>query len=236
MGLFGVELDVARFSRNDRTRAALALAASILAQGHSATWLVIDTSLDPLPYISTFPIMPLTSVSGNATYVSAATGTSLTRKSRPLDPTDSLWYLEDAPKGVMDEDGYLHFVAQAVPLCEPVETESTTGKIRRYCIDNNNDSKYSHLAVRIGTRQRFNFCPPFRFANPVLLMVLGWHAQGRYHKIGFGEKSGAEDLETWPWKSMSVAVGGPLPIAGIEGLESHTVSDVDYTYQIYTSK
>jgi len=63
-------------------------------------------------------------------------------------------------------------------------------------------------------------------------MVLGWHAEGHYHRIGFIGNIGGEGLETWPWRSMSIAVGGPLPIARIEGREAHTVSDVDYTYEI----
>lgn len=70
------KLDATQFNRHDCAQAALAQAASTLAQDHSATWLGIDMSFDPLPYMST---LLLTFASGDNTYLYAATGIYVTR-------------------------------------------------------------------------------------------------------------------------------------------------------------
>ncbi|KAK4159969.1 hypothetical protein QBC43DRAFT_360770 [Cladorrhinum sp. PSN259] len=63
MGLFGVELNPEAFGVDDRVRATMALAQTILRKGGSAQRIGIATKASPCAHLSTFPSFPQTTVS-----------------------------------------------------------------------------------------------------------------------------------------------------------------------------
>ncbi|KAI0760728.1 hypothetical protein C8Q74DRAFT_1298499 [Fomes fomentarius] len=110
MGLFDVALDPRRFDARDRVTATLALAAAVLEKRRPASWLGASFHLPPSRTLSSFPTFPASSVAGSATV--AVHG--VTRAVEVIDGEYmSQWWLRKAPRGRIDEDGYLVFRARA---------------------------------------------------------------------------------------------------------------------------
>ncbi|KAK0638338.1 hypothetical protein DIS24_g9924 [Lasiodiplodia hormozganensis] len=125
MGLLSVDLDPLQFDKGDRLKATIALASKKISYlGSKASWLTAAYQLEPCRQISSFPLLPETSVDGKAIYINAeSSGCCLpsTVSGRLVaDVVDELCdvnhYLIGLPEGTMDESGYLTFCGKAVSL------------------------------------------------------------------------------------------------------------------------
>ncbi|KAJ5709688.1 hypothetical protein N7493_009979 [Penicillium malachiteum] len=69
MGLLSVDLDPGQFEKHDRLKATIALTSKTLSYiGAKASWLTAAYQLEPCLQISSFPLLPETSVGGKAIY------------------------------------------------------------------------------------------------------------------------------------------------------------------------
>ncbi|KAJ5722182.1 hypothetical protein N7488_000217 [Penicillium malachiteum] len=125
MGLLSVDLDPDQFEKNDRLKATIALASKRLSYiGSKASWLTAAYQLEPCLQISSFPLLPETSVGGKAIYPNTGSSTfcpSSTLPGRLLSEVvdercDINRYLVGLPEGTMDENGYLTFSSKAASL------------------------------------------------------------------------------------------------------------------------
>jgi hypothetical protein len=69
MGIFGVELDVAKYNQDERERATMDLSYELLRRGRRATWVTASLGSIFLPSMSTMPQFPETTVEGKAFYL-----------------------------------------------------------------------------------------------------------------------------------------------------------------------
>ncbi|THV03521.1 hypothetical protein K435DRAFT_791720 [Dendrothele bispora CBS 962.96] len=121
MQLFDINLDTTKFEKDDRLRATIALASEILDKGKTASWLAALFTLDPNPQICTFPRFPMTSVAGKA-LVKKADGDEVEMVTE-LEKIPTYRWLDHAPSGRMDKDGYLTFTRAAVRIARVSNTE-----------------------------------------------------------------------------------------------------------------
>ncbi|KUI62544.1 hypothetical protein VP1G_11396 [Cytospora mali] len=126
MGLMGVSLNPADFNEDDRLKATLALASSIMNSGGSADWLGLPARIPPCPQMSTFPQFARTDVTGRVEYLVSGKWCP----ARSLDDwffAQSSWtFTEIWPwerlYGSMDENGYLIFTRKSCTVIRETAT------------------------------------------------------------------------------------------------------------------
>ncbi|PCH39078.1 hypothetical protein WOLCODRAFT_146854 [Wolfiporia cocos MD-104 SS10] len=114
MGLFGVTLDTRAFKSTDRIGAAIALAQAVLRTSGHAEWLLAGWREPPDPRLSSFPELPDTSVAAPPHFTISKRDISKEIDTAPIDIR--FRFALKGPKGNMDDRGYLHFTAKAVPV------------------------------------------------------------------------------------------------------------------------
>ena len=125
MGLLGVTLEVIYpkpGQPSDLSTPVIGLTRALMQKGFRADWLGIAPGLGAPYGMSAMPILPMStekgaarikSIKGNDVEVKEALGTSV----------DTMWWwLKDAPKGVVDEDGNLTFKGRAISIAETRDT------------------------------------------------------------------------------------------------------------------
>ncbi|KAF5361592.1 hypothetical protein D9757_011551 [Collybiopsis confluens] len=113
MGIFGVILPVKEFHENDRILATVALAKEILQQGGKAHWLGASFKLPPCRQLSSFPILPRTSV---AVIPRVQMEEGRLEVAEAIDHPNYNRWIDGVPGGTMDVDGYLSCNVRSVPL------------------------------------------------------------------------------------------------------------------------
>jgi hypothetical protein len=100
MGIFGVELDVAKYARDDRERAAVDLAFEILRSGRSASWLGAAPGCSNMSIMCAMPSFP--DVDGQEVYYRVDG-----QKRKPWDVmgTGLTWYIKPSAKAIMERRG-----------------------------------------------------------------------------------------------------------------------------------
>ncbi|KAL0059513.1 hypothetical protein AAF712_013744 [Marasmius tenuissimus] len=122
MQLFDISLDTAKFKKDDRLGATIALASEILRRGKTASWLAALFTLEPGPHICTFPCFPMTSVAGKA-LVKKRDGEEI-EMVREIENIPTFRWLDNVPGGTMDKDGYFTFTSAAVRITRASDNEA----------------------------------------------------------------------------------------------------------------
>ena len=170
MGMFGVTLDTKKFHKNDRVRASVALAQEILKRGGRPVWLAMSLDIYPSRYISSFPDLPSTNVTGTVYWKSRRGPINanvpddiydIEEMNEPFEDDDQskgehvdsvflpFSWVMDMPPATMDDDGYLHMTLKAAPV-------AFTGHIfgtRRTNLAGNNDGTYNFSDVPVGVKR-----------------------------------------------------------------------------------
>ncbi|KAL7958578.1 hypothetical protein V8C34DRAFT_323984 [Trichoderma compactum] len=235
MGLFGVTLDTNQFGKQDRVAATIALAQAIMEKGRQATWLAAAFRILPSRQISTFPVFPLTSVSGRA-LIRVANGlqevSSLMENEYPVAEA-----LVPLPIGSMDSQGYITFRAKAIciqPLpTAPTSTSSDSGSTNPthvqaideswWKIQESVDSAQGEaFAVLVGFF--VGYYPggtPAHDAKNVRAMIVEKHAQQKFHVRSYLMLSRGCRAWAQTWPELELAIGGPKSdtVEAAEGVE-----------------
>ncbi|KAL7905427.1 hypothetical protein GGI35DRAFT_137928 [Trichoderma velutinum] len=235
MGLFDITLDTNRFGKQDRVAATVALAQAIMEKGRRATWLAAAFRIPPSRQISTFPVFPLTSVSGRA----------LIRVSNGLHEVSSLMENEypvaealvPMPIGSMDSQGYITFKAKAIRIqslqMAPTSTSSDSDSTKStymqaideswWKIQESVDSVEGEaFAVLVGFF--VGYYPggtPAHDANNVRAMIVEKHAQQKFHVRSYLMLSRGCRAWVQTWPELEFAIGGPTSdtAEAVEGIE-----------------
>lgn len=236
MGLFGVTLSTGQFGKHDRVKATIALARAIMDKGGRATWLAAAFRIPPSREISTFPVFPLTSVSGKA----------LIRMAKGLQEVSSImenvYPVADAlvpmPRGSMDCEGYITFTAKAIGLqslqAEPVSTPSDSEDAEPTHVKAIDESWWKiQEDVGSGRGKAFavlvgffvGFYPggtPAHDAKNIRAMIVEEHAQQKFHVRSYLmlSQKGRAWVRTWP--ELEFTVGGSTNNTG-EAVENSEV-------------
>ncbi|OCH89261.1 hypothetical protein OBBRIDRAFT_778769 [Obba rivulosa] len=237
MGLFGVTLDVRRFSRDDRLRATIALMQEILRQGGRASWLGLAPYLPVNPMLSAIPIFPRTRVEGDVLL-------EVDRESgiRPT-PQHLRSALLDTrrirmPTGSMDDAGYLTISRNAIrvyPQLDPQATflnetddfrwETYSASLPRHrlnfrAIDHTGWRFYEDMdavhdsptafAVLLGWFNKFSEQGVWDGPRHIAALLIKEHAPDKFHVNSYFELP--ENLELWVegWDEHTFRIGGPL--------------------------
>ncbi|EMD36099.1 hypothetical protein CERSUDRAFT_124600 [Gelatoporia subvermispora B] len=230
MGLFDVALDPHAFHADDRLGATIALGRELLRQGRPASWLGISFYLPPCPMLSTFPDFPQTSVAGKARILIGDKLVDVVGNADGAYP--ARWWLKDAPRGIMTEDGYLTFTAKAAPLVatgtKRQDVELWTANVhldgintpQLVAIDNSvweliAESKAMHLAkavvLMIGKEEVYDieWFPKWQHKCSLRGMLVEEHAPGKFHRTSYFFLGDAYGELIDGWEERSFAVGGP---------------------------
>ncbi|KAI0754064.1 hypothetical protein C8Q80DRAFT_1216306 [Daedaleopsis nitida] len=216
MGLFGVQLPVKSFNKQDRVAATLALAKAVLEKRRPASWLGAS-------YMSSFPTFPKSSVSGRATVV-------VHGEEREV----SDWCLREAPRGRIDDDGYLVFTAPAAYAKLTDKKGDATPGVANLSARSSDDGKtYSikdldgrkwvvdkrralsdttkTMVVLVGVEGRLSSLTTHRFSDdtPVRAIAIKSHGEGKWHRVASFFLGEAFKREMNSWQTFSVAIGGP---------------------------
>ncbi|KAK4155728.1 hypothetical protein C8A00DRAFT_13229 [Chaetomidium leptoderma] len=218
MGIFGVTLNVGRYGKDDRDRAAVDLAFEILRNGRGASWLGAAPGCGHLPSMCTMPAFPV--VDGREVYYSVAG-----HKRKPWDVMGSEldWYVKPTANASMEERGagLLHLTAKTL-LVELADLESqpdafwsgfsfTTTMIldegpekgKGVVIDlSTSIAKGGYRVLELGLVK--HFCLPATSARAqkgaALLMILAPNSSmERWQNVAYGTIKDVEDVtKHWP--------------------------------------
>ncbi|GBE83818.1 hypothetical protein SCP_0508750 [Sparassis crispa] len=248
MGLFGVTLDPKKFAKDDRVGATIALAQAILKKGGTASWLASSFHLPPSRQLSSFPIFPTTTVSGKA-YIPTRSLEGLGRvdTDQPSVHVEKVidgrwppgWWLDHAPKGSMDDAGYLKFTAKAAPAVflrrkrtgfpetanmDPVNDQGSTviaaldgsfWKLPKAGENVRSGSSSCAFIVFIGNAKLYNFPWIARrvwaegMTYGIVTMLVEEHASGKFSRVTFAFLGDRFKSMVEGWHSMTLSVGGP---------------------------
>lgn len=209
MGLFGITLDPQKFRdlKHPRLAATVMLAQEYLRRGGRAFWLTF--SLGPISKygrqkssvgldrrMSTMPPMIENEGEQDATL----------RNNSPQELRDLCWTLRDAPKGSMDDQGYLTISVPSlfVPAGQalPAGAAGSRHSVRDTWIAYIGESDYassSNVSYWDTVHHR---------------LVLHQHAPKRYHIVGaITSEEFAAEAEGYVVRELSI--GGPLPVTDI---------------------
>lgn len=223
MGLFDVTLDTRQFGKQDRVAATIALARAIMEKGGRATWLAAAFRIPPSRQISTFPVFPLTSVSGKA----------LIRDPKGLQEVSSIMENEypvaealvPMPRGLMDCEGYITFTAKAIHL-QPLQIKPASDSL------DSDSAKPTHVqavdeswwkiqervdgvhgkafAILVGFF--VGYYPggtPAHDAKNIRAMIVEKHAQHKFHVQSYLMLSKGYRAWVQTWPELEFTVGGP---------------------------
>ncbi|KAK0665443.1 hypothetical protein QBC41DRAFT_327871 [Cercophora samala] len=156
MGMFGVSLDARDFGHDDRLEAALALMREILARGGRAEWLGVIPNLPPGRVLSTTPVI-----------LELGEGLEGHFEDKDAMETGLLWWLQGAPTGFVDNDGFVNVTAPVasvtLAVCEASEIipGQTIDSIRDYqhqhwaIINTNGGASSPPFAVHLGEKKNY---------------------------------------------------------------------------------
>ncbi|KAL1948700.1 hypothetical protein VTO73DRAFT_10506 [Trametes versicolor] len=234
MGLFDVALNPAYFDKNDRVGATVALAKRILEKGHSATWIGASFHLPTSSQLSSFPDFPESSVSGQAM---VSVGGRMKEVSTVVDGDYmSQWWLRHAPKGHIDDNGYLVIRVQAVaasltdrrgdatPGVANTSIRSDTGTYRitdlrgrKWSVDKRQAISGSTQAMILflGTEGRLPSSTAYQFGEdtPVRAIAVEAHGRGKYNRVASFFLGRCFEQEIKTWRAAEVAIGGPSALS-----------------------
>ncbi|KAI0667185.1 hypothetical protein C8Q78DRAFT_1105923 [Trametes maxima] len=230
MGLFGVALNPAHFDGDDRVGATAVLAKKILEKGRSATWIGASFHLPASAQLSSFPAFPSSSVSGRAM---VAVGERMEEVSNVVDGDYmSQWWLKNAPKGHIDDDGYLVIRMPAVAIRRTTKRGDATPGIANTSISSEAHAyrivdlqgkiwevdktkplsrSVSAMILFVGTEGRMGSATTYEYSEdtPVRAMAVEAHGQGKYHRAASFFLGKCFEREIQSWQVTEVAVGGP---------------------------
>ncbi|KAI0353862.1 hypothetical protein OH77DRAFT_1426681 [Trametes cingulata] len=234
MGLFDVSLNPSDFDKDDRVGATVALAKKVLAQRHSATWIGASFHLPESSHLSSFPAFPQSSVSGRAM---VKIGGRMKEVSTVVDGDYmSQWWLRHAPKGRIDDEGYLvtRVSAAAAALTDrrgdatPGVANTSIGsekgvytvtdlRGRQWRVDKRRSlsSTTKALILYVGKEGRLPSATAYQFGEdtPVRAIAVEAHATGRYHRVASFFLGNCYEQEIKTWQVADVAVGGPKALS-----------------------
>ncbi|KAK4654130.1 hypothetical protein QC762_401320 [Podospora pseudocomata] len=188
MGMFGVSLDARAFGHDDRLMAALALMREILARGGRAEWLGVIPSLPPGKVFSTAPNI-----------LELGEGVEAHLGDEDAMENGLLWWLQGAPTGFVDEDGYVNVTAPVASVIVSASggSENTTGKgahsIRDHghqhwdIIDVQGGSLLPPYAVHLGEKKNYlnGSYPTWSDPENNLFMLVGQESDGGLRVAGY---------------------------------------------------
>ena len=220
MGIFGVKLDVSKYGKDDREKAAVDLAFEILKNGRGPSWLGAAPGCANLSSMSSMPEFP--AMDGREAYYTVAG-----RKERPgkVMGSDMTWYVKPVAKAKMETrgSGRLHLTAKSLPIelrgLEPAKTKPLWPGFNftaSLVLDDGPESGRSvaidlstsvgaggcFRALVVGLVEHFNL--PATAARMVrgaaLLMVLKWNSlMDGWEHVAYGTIRDVEDVAgTWP--------------------------------------
>ncbi|PCH37495.1 hypothetical protein WOLCODRAFT_47112, partial [Wolfiporia cocos MD-104 SS10] len=232
MGLFGVSLDPSAFRSDDRLAATMALAQEILRMGKRASWVGISFKAPPCRQLSTFPEFPQTSVSGSA-YVQTDTGRCLVARLVDVGyPVQVQMNGESLPRGVMDDEGYMHFSCKAAPVRQVLPIDKTAlvfpsaashehmlmtaaDKTMWQVVDTDEDTSDPRVfAILLGWFQKYapaEVLPAWHPSNiqNIRLLLVKEHAPGRFYVITGSSVDYTATSRVLAWAVRNFSVGGP---------------------------
>ena len=193
---------------------------NLLAKGYAADWLGIAPSLGPHLTKSAMPILPRPGEKGGA-YIEVKPGSWVEVKKLLSESHDNWWWwLKNAPKGKVDPEGFLTFVARAMSITQSDENTSfvkyTLQKDHlNIIIQCSNSSAWilsprtetSSYAVVIGHKEQYSsgIFSKFVFPNSTLLMIVECSDGESYRNIGY---AWANEEISENWSERQLKVGG----------------------------
>ena len=215
MDLLGVQVDVARFGKHDRTKATIAMIQMIMKASPkaTATWLYIAPGMTPSSELSTLPQAPETSESGRAYINTARKGHTLAYEAIGAQGAN-FWRSDGAPRGEMTDSGYFVFWSRAALVIK--EEDITVPKHKAY------DNCWT-WAIVVGRLKNYNRNPdtwriqtwnPDKSPRPkgvyeLTLMFVEKHGYDLYHRVGMEREIDERKTERWNWVYRRFQVGGP---------------------------
>ncbi|KAI0823461.1 hypothetical protein BC628DRAFT_1411509 [Trametes gibbosa] len=229
MGLFDVSLNPADFDKDDRVGATAVLAKKILEQGQSATWIGASFHLPAASHLSSFPVFPKSSVSGRA--MVRVRGETKEVSTVVDGNYMSQWWLRHAPKGHIDDDGYLVVrVHAAVASLTDRRGDATPGvantsivsegdtyrivdlRKRKWHIDRRKTitSTTSALVLFVGKEGRLPSATAYRYGDdtPIRAIAVEAHGRGKYNRVASFFLGRCFEQEVKKWQVCDVAIGG----------------------------
>ncbi|PCH33353.1 hypothetical protein WOLCODRAFT_141610 [Wolfiporia cocos MD-104 SS10] len=223
MGPMEVDLPVADFDKDDRLKATIKLIQALMKRGLRANWLFIAPELPPSAELSTLPAFPETSEGGRA--MIRIPGPELVLA---VDVIGEPWRTDNAPYGVMSDQGYFKFHARGafvVGRGRNVTNSKTNTYFECAAADEIAGGSKEVWAVVIGHHDELNRNPETgqiasskhgkRFPEIVelTLMFVEKHGsedkQDLYHRVGVEREIEQSKTSEWDWTDGEFSVGGP---------------------------
>ncbi|KAJ6527721.1 hypothetical protein B0H19DRAFT_1243209 [Mycena capillaripes] len=220
MALFDVQIDVARFGKNDRLQATIAMLQALMRRrGAVATWLFIAPGMTPSRELSILPQMPETSESGRA-YIETPDGGRVLAFEAVRAKGTNFWSSEGAPSGEMTDSGYFVFWAMAAPMLDVDPQCLIHGSFQSATRADFNDCET--WAVVVGRFKNLNRNPDTwkiqgsqrdgpkpQGLEELTLMLVERHGYDLYHRVGMEREIDERQTRGWRWTFRRFQVGGP---------------------------
>jgi len=224
MGIMGVNLDPSRYASHDRTRALVDLMRALVGRGDQASWLALIPSIPPGSDLTTLPIIPETSATGEGLIV-VDDGKEI--RAGDLTPNPP-WWLKDAPTGMIDDEGFLHVRCPTVsvaPANKPEKKEEEEGEGDEDPFNPKNPELFEDYrgrwwtmlperredkgpwAMRVGYKQAYMSGALPMWIDPwsKVVMLVDKTAEDKYRVLGYAGV--LEVVEGLPgWEDMTVRV------------------------------
>lgn len=225
MGIFGVTLDTAKFSHDDRLGATIALMQALMEKddgkvGGRAEWLGIAPSVMPNAAISTLPMFPSTSWRGRAVIETAEKG-----EEEASGEISAWWQMENTPPGRVDDEGCLIFKRKSARIVQvsdddqngsgvEEDAEAKKNKIfeavngSKWRVSSDDSSTPGYRAVHGGHREisRNGAFPLMVDPKNYMVLLVKEHKDGASHTVGYAFVAPSL-LETSEWSEKEMRIG-----------------------------
>lgn len=218
MGLFGITLDVAKFHKDDRVGATIALAQAILENGGKPTWLLVSHTLPPCNFLSSFPVFPVSKETGEVTVQAQAGNEVAIEDIMDFDACYDCRDLIEAES--MDEKGYLTTKSPAIPVLELPAGQN----IHRHGILETTDGRIWKLKSKHDELRRCKTRSAYAIAigkddvwgdtSRLIGFIIEEHAPDRFHRTASFRLALDAEMEQkiMSWEQRSFSIGGPDPL------------------------
>ncbi|KAK3172114.1 hypothetical protein OEA41_004199 [Lepraria neglecta] len=224
MGLMDITLTNIE-SAKDPQEVVVEFTRALTQKGHQADWLGVAPNLGPWLRMSAMPLLPMSEDDGKGkTTAYIEVGYGKLAKVKDLlekNPRDMMWWwLKNAPKGVVDQSGYLTFTSLATSAAESKDkTVYSEYRLQRdhpgsviHCSSNRAwdilpELRSPHFVVVIGTKEQYlsGIFSSMVDPNTTLLMLVEEGREGTFRNVGY---AWADENASKGWIERTFMIGG----------------------------
>ena len=204
MGLFDVTIKAIYSKPPDLDKAVVEMTKAVTQKGQKAEWLGVAPAIGPAPRMSAMPYFPTSNDRGPAYF-----RTNEGKEVKAVDilgggPDAMWWWLKDAPKATIHDDGDVTFSGRAISI---TLNAKTVDGVPTHDWEAHPSLDKSPYAIVTGTKERYlsGIFGWYIDPNTTLLMLVKELEPGRFQNVGY---VWADEYMGKDWNEKEFRVGG----------------------------